>query len=1334
MAGLVFKIGADLEKLKQLKQEIVDLQAKLRALDKTADPKGFRDLEKQLKATEKELNRLGDKAVKENARIQKAMDETFHSGSKLSTLMAKIGGGVGFSMIIKDIVQTRGEFQQLDIAFATLLQNKDKANALMAQMIETAAKTPFTLQDVAGGAKQLIAYGFAAEDINETLIRLGNIASGLNLPLERLTYLYGTTMTQGRLYTRDLMQFTTSGIPMLQGLADMFGVSTSEINKMVEAGKIGFPEVQKVIESLTNQGGKFYQLMEQQSTTITGQISNLKDQISLMYNEIGKANEGVIFNSIEGLQYMVKHYDEIGKSILLLVAAYGSYKAALMTTAALQGASVFIDNIRLVGMFRKELGLLTATQQAFNLTAKANPYVLLITVLTTAAAAVGLFRKNTSEAVTYQEKLNQAMDNASKSANEEKARVLSLVDSIKNENVSRKERTKLLKDLVAIAPDHLEKLTLENIATNKGAQILDKYNQALLRKLQIQELEKQLGESLTRQEDARNGKNEISIVRRALLTVATTSGANMKPADEVITDANKELNDRIIKQETENQKQLREKLKKLYEAGSVDNIKPLPKDPANDPEKSKVKQYEKETLDQAEKLMKERNELEKARIKDKKELLDVELKQTIETINKEKQAYIDLAKQSGIKNPETKMFDDRIKTAQDITKAKKEELDSDDAEKKKKELDELLKEYQTFEQKRANLELKLNEDIKKLTDARTKDNATQIDETIKARKTAYQNELIDLQSEIIHSSTFYETLFSDITNKGYKTISNIAKQAKEVLSGAAHYKNESGESRVNIEMPTIDDNGMEVKKSVTMTLEEYQRLLDQVININRELEQQNPFKAFLNGFNELSAASKANDKDGVANAVTKLTNASNSSLDVLKNWAGSVGKLMGTGADSMVNDITTLVGGVTDLGMGIARIASGDIVGGITSSLQGIVSIVETVSKMQDEAKAQQRQIYLNEIEYQELLNKRNEKLIESARLVSAFIDDVQLLNELISQGFLPGDKNITSWEQMVEQYQNYIDQIDIQLNNRDNSWTLLTGSKYDSGWKPSGFLEWTRTVETISGKIAGKTKEQAEAILEIWYNSGELSDEAKAFYESWKASGESIQEFINKASELKRQMREMMIGASFDSFLDSVADFINQYKGDISDLAEFTEKTIQTAFLNSFKYKILAGMLEPLYNELADRFISGDVDAGFINDWSTRFNATVKDGYNKINMIAKGMGIGLDDSSTRDRSGGFASMSQDSADELNGRFTSLQMTAVSSEAILLRASDFLQGMSSELLTQSDIMRDTALWTQEIKNIQTQALIHLEDISNNTKKLGGISETLEKIKTNTDNL
>ena len=121
--------------------------------------------------------------------------------------------GQGMKNLLSSIVQTRGQFQQLEIAFGTMLQSEEKAATLMQQMVDTAAKTPFDLLGVAEGAKQLMAYGVSAEKVNDTLVRLGNIASGLSIPLNDIVYLYGTTMVQGRLYAQDVRQFTGRGIP-----------------------------------------------------------------------------------------------------------------------------------------------------------------------------------------------------------------------------------------------------------------------------------------------------------------------------------------------------------------------------------------------------------------------------------------------------------------------------------------------------------------------------------------------------------------------------------------------------------------------------------------------------------------------------------------------------------------------------------------------------------------------------------------------------------------------------------------------------------------------------------------------------------------------------------------------------------------------------------------------------------------------------------------------------------------------------------------------------------------------------------------------------------------
>ena len=192
------------------------------------------------------------------------------------------------------VATVRGEFQQLEIAFTTMLGNKQQADALMQQLIDTAATTPFGMNDIANSAKQLLAYGAEADKVNETLVRLGDIAAGLSIPINDLAYLYGTTMVQGRLYTQDLNQFLNRGIPLVDELAKQFGVTKGEVKQLVEQGKVGFPEVEKAIVSMTSEGSKFGGLMEAQSKSITGQISNLEDAVEQMINEVGKSSEGVI--------------------------------------------------------------------------------------------------------------------------------------------------------------------------------------------------------------------------------------------------------------------------------------------------------------------------------------------------------------------------------------------------------------------------------------------------------------------------------------------------------------------------------------------------------------------------------------------------------------------------------------------------------------------------------------------------------------------------------------------------------------------------------------------------------------------------------------------------------------------------------------------------------------------------------------------------------------------------------------------------------------------------------------------------------------------------------
>lgn len=254
--------------------------------------------------------------------------------------LVTLGIGATFKEIAGQVSSVRGEFQQLEVAFETLLGNKEKSDALMAQMIHTAAITPFGMTDVANGAKQLLAYGTAAEDVNDTLIRLGDIAAGLSLPLGDLVMLYGTTMTQGQVFTQDLRQFMGRGIPLADELAKQFGVTKDKVGELVTAGKVGAKEFNAAIISMTNEGSKFGGLMEKQSKTISGQISNIEDAIEQMFNEIGKENEGIISGTLSATSTIVENWQTVIGVLGAVAAAYGTQKAVLalesgFTTAAI---------------------------------------------------------------------------------------------------------------------------------------------------------------------------------------------------------------------------------------------------------------------------------------------------------------------------------------------------------------------------------------------------------------------------------------------------------------------------------------------------------------------------------------------------------------------------------------------------------------------------------------------------------------------------------------------------------------------------------------------------------------------------------------------------------------------------------------------------------------------------------------------------------------------------------------------------------------------------------------------------------------------------------------
>lgn len=480
MAVLAFKVEADYVEVLRLRQEIDKLKSELRGINSSLNPGKFSEVNDKLRQTTTRFSEMKKAAADAGAAFVR-------EGGMIDDALTKIAAGVAGAFavdkikdFVMEVVNVRGQFQQLEVAFKTMLGSGEKASKLMNQLVRTAATTPFDLQSVAQGAKQLLAYGTAAEDVNDTLIKLGDIAAGLSLPLGDLVYLYGTTVTQGRMFTQDMRQFMGRGIPMEEEIAKVMGVAEQEVAGLVTAGKVTADVFKKAIDGMAAEGGKFGGLMEAQSKTITGQISNIEDAMAMMFNKMGQQSEGVINTALSGVSYLVENYQEVGRQIGALVTAYGAYKAALITLTAIQRVNmavlrqaalekqlaaaqgIALSNAEALAAARTKLlalaqqGLVKAIKGVTAALAS-NPYTL--AALAVAALTVAVFEMVTAEsrAEKVTKATNDAIETQKKAIEDYRQKIQSLIGTATDETKSTYERLEAYEALKKSMPDLVAK-------------------------------------------------------------------------------------------------------------------------------------------------------------------------------------------------------------------------------------------------------------------------------------------------------------------------------------------------------------------------------------------------------------------------------------------------------------------------------------------------------------------------------------------------------------------------------------------------------------------------------------------------------------------------------------------------------------------------------------------------------------------------------------------------------------------------------------------------------------------------------------------------------------
>ena len=1392
--------------------------------DITGDNSNFlrrlREVENGVKNTSKQIEQSG-----------LGIEELFN---RMTRAAAAFGAGFTVKELISNIAQVRGEFQQLEVAFKTMLGSKDKANALMQQLVKTAATTPFDLQGVANGAKQLLAYGENVENVNDDLIRLGNIAAGLSQPLGDIVYLYGTTMTQGRLYTVDLNQFTGRGIPMIRELAKVFGIAEGEVRSLVEAGKVGFPEVQKVIQNLTNEGGMFYNLMQEQSKTITGQIPNIEDAVSTMFNEIGKANEGIINEALSGVSYLVENYEKVGKVLVGLVATYGVYKVAVMTVTALQALQA--SGIAALTIAERAhygwLVLQTTAQKALNAVMFTNPYVLLATAVVGLGAAMWSLSDNTTSAERALDSYNKKIEKLNTDEKDRKRTLEGLVSTINSEVEADVTKLKALKDIEELYPALFRKYVDEKGHIQDLIGFWKAYNeevvksrtqskQAIVESLEQQIKSAEWAYNLAKKENNRSEmkvqaqriedlKNELANARKDVLseinvqlevenrqeTKETTYQEDLANAKAEWEKAKKGY-ESLIKDQTATSKQVKEAKDKMEasekaykDLGGVTGSELTRQENLAKKQKENQEKLDGQLLSLRRQNQQDEINLMKEGTEKKLEQIDFDYQKQLDAIRKQEEEW-SKAGNGKLTDKQVREISEAYANAEsmrdkDITNVTKEQLKAE-----QQALNDYLKEYGTFQQQKLAIAQEYSEKIRKAQEE-SGANSAQVKLLEKQRDVAIQNKETEaIKANIDWVTVFGEfgSMFSDMVKpaldeaKKYvrtdkfknsdqasqESLIDAISQMEKSLGGtsgvdfkklgedvkAYHTAEQNRINAIEIETAALeklkksqDDyakaqkSGTEEEKQVTANALDIARQNADIASANVKTQtdianqaQRNvtdtatrlkaSMENLLGGLQQISSG-------GLYNAYSGIIKTVNGFKDVIGKTSESLQEVPIVGwilsiIDVLKDGLSDLVGGLLDAVLSavsniISDVLSGDLFVTIGYSLKnGIGNILNAISFGGFNSWFG---IGGNKKEVEEAINRLTDRNETLQTAIEDLTDEMKA-----SKGTQSVAAYRDAYKYQKETIDNYkrIAQEQARYSGSHHSWNYYWG----------GFSQ--EQIDRLSGKIGrdwngdiwNLTPEEMKMLRETVDMWETIQNTGKGGYGDRLT--DKLNDYIDQAGtleELTNELYEGLTGMSFDSMYDSFVDNLMDMKYDAKAASEDISEYFMRAMLSNKIGELYSEKLEEWWekfgasmedNELTEeeRKALQDEYMKYVDEaMKLRDELAAATGYDKISQEA---------ASQSASSKGFQTMSQDTGEELNGRFTALQ---VSNEEIKSQMINVVVGIGSLVSISTE-------GNATLGNILNQHVItngYLEDIVKYTKPILELGSKLDKIVDNTKNM
>lgn len=1377
---------------------------------------------------------------------------------QMKNWIAGIAGGIGIKEFLGQLIQVRGEFENIETSLKVLLGgDSEKLSDIMSQMKEYALISPLTTKDMASALQMMIGFGIQAEDAITYLKALGDISMGDTVHFNSLALAFSQMSAAGKLMGQDLNQMINAGFNPLQQISEKTGKSIGELKDEMSKGAISAQMVQQAFIDATSEGGKFYGMASEGAKTLNGQISMLQESVDNMFNDMGQASEGVILNSIQAVTKLVENYEKVGKILAGLIITYGTYKAACIAVTAVQALHTAGINALTVAE-RIHYGWLVLTEKAqrlLNATMLANPYVLLVTSV--GALCVGMYNLYSSfdDVNRLSVKLQNEIDNLKDKTEQNNNTIREYLPIAKDAKESTEKREDAINKLKKAYPDYFKSLSIETSKNYDVADAVAASNEEYRKRLVLMEkLARQRYEEAKANYEKNQPKNgNIPSVMGGTTGYSQTSMSTqdlayvkqLKAAWDTAKDAVKEYSKINSKAKT-NRGPSRES-SNIDKNNKNTNLGNKQFNSIHE-HAQKISEIErKQAIERAKEAEELENQVEQARINAMADGSDKTIAQR-EYDNKKELEAIDRAKEEYIQKEiqrQKEIFDAKEDLrAKQNPKYKKRSFDSsnitvdsssydllkeyteknqiqNEVNAQKEALNEYLKNYGTYQQKRLAISQEYSDKI----------NKAQSEGERLSLQASMDDALSKLDFEQIKGNMNWEDVFGNLGDMTISQLERIRQQLRNMLSdgnlGLEEYKT-AVEQIDKINTAIVEKND-EVKntlglilpmtqrrKEIEMEVAEAERtvnsLMHEMMEMQNSLNQQRESVAGYLQTSGISVGAKDIITSNFDNILSQIGGLFGEDSDIYKNVkksfddiAGSERKLTTTtqklvkaqndeyGARTKLNNFLTSFGnklqaisdimslinsniqslpdlfsqlGVdmsSDFGKGISDLAnasqsasnfikdamSGNFVGALSNGIGAVKGILSGFNNILGLGIGKGNVEYVTELT--EKLTDSNDRLRDSIDRLKDKMDESA------------GGEAIKNYEQ-AKDAQEQLNRQTLEILKAQMSYTgahhsnayywgeaidgnAATSSRiYDSINK--SLIEWLKTNPNANYSISSVnsyedmfklTPEQMAYIRdynrEIWNEITDIGKYDKSEY--W----ENYADLAGQLENLTEQINENLTQVSFDSLRDSFMNTLLDMDADAQDFADDFGEYMMKALLNYQLGDVFDEDLKKWYDDWAQMMSgqNGNLTDDQMNELKDRWEDMVDEALSMRDSIADITGYkGGSEEQQSASSKGFETMSQNSADELNGRFTALyesNLRIETSEQQQTVAITELRGNISALTAQAVGIYNIA---DETRTILANSYLELQEIRENTgysaKYLKDIKADIAEVKRNTSRL